>query len=243
MSGGIESRRVKAMAALFRRELASFFQTPVAYVVGVLFLAITAVLFFSVFFLFDRAEMRQFFGILPPLLALLMPALSMRLVAEERRRGTWEILSTLPFKNGDIVVAKFAAVWVTGLFLLLPTVIFVVTVAAFGRLDGGPVLGGYFGAALLIAAYSSIGVFASSVARNEIVALILGWVIALFLALLEGFLVLVPAALVPLFEFLSMGYHFNGFSRGLLDSRSVVYLVTVTIGFLTLARYRLDRLR
>ena len=65
-------------------------------------------------------------GVLPPLLALLMPALSMRLVAEERRRGTWEILSTLPFKNGDIVVAKFAAVWVTGLFLLLPTVIFVV---------------------------------------------------------------------------------------------------------------------
>ena len=130
--------RTRATAALFRRELSSFFQTPVAYVVGIVFLAVTATLFFSVFFLFDRAEMRQFFGSLPVLLALLMPALAMRLVAEERRRGTWEVLSTLPVRNTDVVIAKFLAVWVTGLFLLLPTVIFAVTVAGFGRLDPGP---------------------------------------------------------------------------------------------------------
>ncbi|MFW5745733.1 MAG: ABC transporter permease, partial [Spirochaetota bacterium] len=111
--------------ALFRRELNSFFQTPVAYVVGVVFLAASAALFFSFFFLFDRAEMRQFFRFLPLLLAVLMPALAMRVIAEERRRGMWEVVRTLPVRTSHIVLAKFAAVWVTGLFLLAPTVIFV----------------------------------------------------------------------------------------------------------------------
>tara|TARA_B100000614_G_scaffold141741_1_gene125875 strand:- start:460 stop:1200 length:741 start_codon:yes stop_codon:yes gene_type:complete len=235
--------RTRATAALFRRELSSFFQTPVAYVVGIVFLAVTATLFFSVFFLFDRAEMRQFFGSLPVLLALLMPALAMRLVAEERRRGTWEVLSTLPVRNTDVVIAKFLAVWVTGLFLLLPTVIFAVTVAGFGRLDPGPVIGGYLGAALLAAAYGAVGVFASSVARNETVALILGLVIALGLSLLNSFLVLLPAAIVPVVEYLSVGYHFSNFSRGLVDTRSVIYLVTLTVAFLMFARQRLDQLR
>ena len=235
--------RTRATAALFRRELSSFFQTPVAYVVGIVFLAVTATLFFSVFFLFDRAEMRQFFGSLPVLLALLMPALAMRLVAEERRRGTWEVLSTLPVRNTDVVIAKFLAVWVTGLFLLLPTVIFAVTVAGFGRLDPGPVIGGYLGAALLAAAYGAVGGFASSVARNETVALILGLVIALGLSLLNSFLVLLPAAIVPVVEYLSVGYHFSNFSRGLVDTRSVIYLVTLTVAFLMFARQRLDQLR
>ena len=211
--------------------------------VGIVFLAVTATLFFSVFFLFDRAEMRQFFGSLPVLLALLMPALAMRLVAEERRRGTWEVLSTLPVRNTDVVIAKFLAVWVTGLFLLLPTVIFAVTVAGFGRLDPGPVIGGYLGAALLAAAYGAVGVFASSVARNETVALILGLVIALGLSLLNSFLVLLPAAIVPVVEYLSVGYHFSNFSRGLVDTRSVIYLVTLTVAFLMFARQRLDQLR
>ncbi|MFW5695457.1 MAG: ABC transporter permease [Alkalispirochaeta sp.] len=236
-------RKIRGAWALFRRELSSFFQTPVAYVVGVVFLAVTATLFFSVFFLFDRAEMRQFFGLLPLLLALLMPALAMRVVAEERRRGTWEVLATLPIGNGEVVVAKFAAVLVTGLFVMLPTVIFVGTVSSFGPLDMGPVAGGYLGAVLLTAVYSAVGVFASSVARNETVALILGLVIALGLALMEGFLVLIPAAAVSLVEYLSLGYHFSGFTRGVIDSRSVVYLLTVATAFLLLARYRLDRIR
>lgn len=245
-TGATESdiqRRMRGTWALFRRELASFFQTPVAYVVGVVFLAVTATLFFSVFFLFDRAEMRQFFGLLPLLLALLMPALAMRVVAEERRRGTWEVLTTLPIRNGQVVMAKFTAVLVTGIFMLLPTVIFAATVSSFGPLDPGPVVGGYLGAVLLAAVYSAVGVFASSVARNETVALILGLVISLGLALMDGFLVLIPPMAVSLVEYLSLGYHFSGFTRGVIDSRSVVYLVTLTAAFLMLARYRLDRIR
>lgn len=237
------SARFRAGIALFRKELASYFQTPVAYIVGAVFLGVTASLFFSVFFLFDRVEMRQFFSSLPILLALLMPALSMRLIAEERRRGTWEILTTLPMRNIEILLAKFFSVWVTGLFLIAPTLIFTFTVSTMGNLDSGPVAGGYLGAILLIAAYSAVGIFASSITRNETTALIVGLVLTLLLALLNNFLILMPTLLVPLIEFLSIGYHFENFSQGIIDTRSVVYLLTLTAGFLMVSLYHLNRQR
>ena len=229
--------------ALFRRELNSFFQTPVAYVVGVVFLAASAALFFSFFFLFDRAEMRQFFRFLPLLLAVLMPALAMRVIAEERRRGMWEVVRTLPVRTSHIVLAKFAAVWVTGLFLLAPTVIFVVSAGLVGPLDPGPVIAGYVGATLLAAVYGAIGVFASSISRNETVALVVGLVISLVLGMLNQFVILFPGTVVSVLEFLSTGYHFDGFTRGIIDTRSVVYLLTLTAGFLILSRDQLDRQR
>ncbi len=235
--------RARATFALLRRELASYFQTPVAYVVGVVFLGVTATLFFSVFFLFERAEMRQFFGVLPLLLAIMMPALSMRLIAEERRRGTYELLVTLPLRNVDIVIAKFLAVWITGLFLLAPTLVFVVTVRSFGPLDLGPVTGGYFGTILLVAVYGAIGLFTSTIARNETVALVTGLVISLFFVLLDSFLILMPSSIVPFAEFLSLNYHFGGFAQGIIDSRSVVYLVSLAAGFLILAERQMTRQR
>jgi ABC-2 type transport system permease protein len=229
--------------ALFRRELNGFFQTPIAYVVGVVFLVASAALFFSPFFLLDRVQMRQFFAFLPLLLALLMPALAMRVVAEERRRGMWEIVSTLPLRTSEVILAKFAAVWVTGLFLLAPTLLFAVTVGSLGELDPGPVVSGYLGAVLLAAVYGAVGVFASSVSTNETVPLVLGLVISLFLALLNQFLILIPTELVGVLEFLSVGYHFDGFTRGIVDSRSVVYFVTLAVGFLVVSRYQLGRRR
>ncbi|MFP4409742.1 MAG: ABC transporter permease, partial [Spirochaetaceae bacterium] len=129
----------RGMYALFRRELSAYFQTPVAYVVAVVFLVATSLLFFSVFFLYDSAELRRFFSTLPLLLAVVIPALSMRLIAEERRRGTYEILATLPLRTIDIVAGKFLAVWVTSIFLLVPTLFYAVTVGTIGRLDPGPV--------------------------------------------------------------------------------------------------------
>jgi len=119
----------------------------------------------------------------------MMPALSMRLIAEERRRGTYELLVTLPLRNVDIVIAKFLAVWITGLFLLAPTLVFVVTVRSFGPLDLGPVTGGYFGTILLVAVYAAIGLFTSTIARNETVALVTGLVLSLFFVLLDSFLI------------------------------------------------------
>lgn len=231
------------MYALFRRELSAYFQTPVAYVVAVVFLVATSLLFFSVFFLYDRAELRQFFAVLPLLLAVVIPALSMRLIAEERRRGTYEILATLPLKTADIVVGKFLSVWVTSLFLLLPTLFYAFTVGSIGRLDPGPVVGGYIGALLLAAAYSAIGVFASSIARSEIVALVVALVITLSLGFVESFVVLMPPTIGAVVQFLSVTYHFDGFARGVVDSRSVIYLLSITFFFLMLAHRALTTRR
>lgn len=233
------SGRTTAMRALYTREIKAYFETPVAWVVAVIFLMASSLLFFSVFFLFERAEMRQFFSNLPVILALVMPALAMRLIAEERRRGTYEILATLPLSTTDIVVAKFLALWTTGVFLLVPTLLFALTVGTLGRLDPGPVLGGYFGAVLLTGVYAAIGVFTSSISRSETVALVLGLVLTLFFALLRSFLILVPALLVPLFEYLSIGFHFDGFTRGIIDSRSIVYFVTLATFFLVVSERRL----
>ncbi len=237
------TQRLTAGKALLQRELAHYFQTPTAYIVGALFLAVSAGLFFSAYFIFERVEMRRFFSMLPLLLAVIIPALSMRLIAEERRRGTWEILSTLPIGNLEIILSKFLAAWITGLFLLLPTVLFAFSVSATGALDFGPVVGGYIGAVLLVAVYSAIGVFASSLTSNEIVALITALVLSLSLALLDAFLILIPTGLLPFFEFLSVGQHFKGFAKGLLDSRSIVYFISLSSGFLMLALYRLNRQR
>lgn len=233
----LQSRRGNGMYALFRRELSAYFQTPVAYVVAVVFLVAASLLFFSVFFLYDRAELRQFFSFLPLILAVVIPALAMRLIAEERRRGTYEILATLPLRTVDILLGKFFAVWVTALFLLLPTLFFAVTVGSIGRLDPGPVVGGYIGAILLAGTYASIGVFASSISRSEIVALVVALVISLVLAFVESFVVLMPAALADLVQFLSATYHFSGFARGVVDSRSVVYLLSLS-GFFLLLSHR-----
>lgn len=232
-SGNLSSGR--GMYALFRRELAAYFQTPVAYVVAVIFLVATSLIFFSVFFLYDRAELRQFFSVLPLLLGVVVPALSMRLIAEERRRGTYEILATLPLRTVDILGGKFMAVWTTSIFLLVPTLFYAVTVGSIGPLELGPVVGGYLGAILLAGAYSAVGVFASSISRSEIVALVVALLITLSLAFVESFVVLMPPGVAGLVQFLSASYHFNGFARGVVDSRSVIYLLSLTLFFLMLS--------
>lgn len=238
-AGGAARGRLRATRALIGRELQGYFQTPVAYVVSAIFLVASALLFFSVLFLYDRADLRQFFGNLPLLLALFVPALAMRLIAEEKRRGTYEILATLPLGTAEVVIGKFVAVWITTLFMIAPTLLFALSVSALGRLDWGPVLGGYLGAILLAGAYGAIGVLASSLARSETVALVIALAISITLTLLETFLLLVPAPLTDVVQWFATTYHFSGFTRGVVDSRSILYFASVIVVALSLAEWRL----
>lgn len=230
---------LRRVAALYRRELSGFFQTPVAYVAAAIFAAANAAVFFAVFFLFDRAELRQFFAWLPLWLAFFMSPLAMRLVAEERRRGTIEILTTLPIGSGGIVAAKFFAAWTTGLFLLAPTVLLPLAVRAFGPLDPGPVVSGYLGAVLLTGLYAAVGLLSSTVARHEAVALILALLFSLALAAVQGLLVLLPGGVVDLVQFVGTSFHMGLFARGQIDLRSIVYLSSLTFVLLYAARMRL----
>lgn len=223
-----------------RRELAAFYSGPVAYIVAVLFLAFSGFLFFSTFFLINRAELRNFFSMLPVLFAFFIPALTMRLFSEETRSGSIETLLTLPVTAFDAVAGKFTAAFVSTAGMLLPTLVYAGTVFYLGSPDPGPLAGGYLGTLFLAAAFSAIGVFASSLTRNQIVAFFIAFTICIVMAMIDRFLVFLPSTVVGTLGFLSAGSHFESVARGIIDSRDLVYFASVTVLFLGLTVKALD---
>jgi len=133
-----------ASLVIARRELAAYFSGPIAYIVSGLFLAFTGFLFFSTFFLVNRAELRGFFALLPIMFAFFVPALTMRLFSEEWRSGSIETLLTLPVSSLDVSLGKFAAAFCFIVCMLLPTLSYVITATVLGAPDAGPIIGGYF---------------------------------------------------------------------------------------------------
>jgi gliding motility-associated transport system permease protein len=212
---------------IFRKEFRSYFASPIAYIVISIFLIISGWFFFSTFFLYGQAEMRGFFALLPFTCAFIVPAVTMRLFSEEFNTGSFELLLTLPVSHRDIVLGKFLAATAFSAMMLLPTLSYAASVALLGDLDWGPVVGGYAGAILLCAAFSAIGVFASSLTRNQIISFIVAMTACVVLTLLDKLLVFVPEPLVGLFQFLGADAHFQSIARGILDSRDVLYFLSI----------------
>lgn len=219
--------RYRETRAVVRKELASYFATPVAYIVITVFLAVTGWFFFSTFFLYGQAELRAFFQLLPLMLSFVVPAVTMRLFAEEKHSGSFEILMTLPVSTRDVVAGKMLAGSIFVMIMLAPTILYAVSVALVGSLDPGPVIGGYIGAALLGGAYSAIGVFASSLTKNQIVAFIIGLAVCLTLTLVDKFLFFLPSGLLNVLEYLGADYHFRNISRGIIDTRDILYFLSL----------------
>lgn len=218
--------------AIARREFQGYFNSLIAYVFLVIYLLLTGWLFFRVFFLNGQASMRLMFDIMPWVFLFFMPAVTMRLWAEEKKVGTMELLMTLPIKDLEAVLGKFlgaVALLVLALALTFPIP---VIVASLGNLDFGPVAGGYVAAVLMGSAYLAIGVFVSSLTQNQIVAFILGVVIIFGLYMIGSDIVLysVPARVASVLEYVSLGTHFESIGRGVIDSRDVIYYLCV-IGF------------
>jgi ABC-2 type transport system permease protein len=221
-----------AWAVILGRELSAHFSGPVAYIVTGLFLIFSGFLFFSGFFLVNRAELRSFFSLLPVLFSFFIPALTMRLFSEEKRSGTIETLFTMPVSGFDAAMGKFLAALGFSAIMLLPTLFYALTAAFLGDLDPGPVVGGYAGALLLAAAFSAVGVYASSTTKNQIVAFFVAFALCIFLALIDKFLIILPAWAAGPLEFFSAGYHFDSVAKGILDSRDILYFASVTSLFL-----------
>ena len=214
---------------IFNKEFKSYFVSPIAYIVISVFLIIIGWLFYSTFFLDRQANMTRFFSLLPVAFAFVVPAVTMRLFSEEINIGSYEILLTMPVTFRDIIIGKFlAAVGFVGI-MLLPTLFYALTTTILGKLDWGPVFGGYIGALLLGATYSSIGLLASSVTRNQVVAFIIGMAICLSLTLLIDFMLFfLPNFLVGIFQYLSANYHFQNIAKGVIDLRDILYFVSVS---------------
>lgn len=219
---------------IMKRELSSYFTSPIAYIVGALFLIITGVFFFPTFFINRRADLRNFFSLLPIIFCFFIPALTMRVFSEEKRSGTIETLMTLPVKISQIVWGKYLAALISSLVLLLPTIFYVITCCVFGKPDFGPIIGGYLGAIFLAASYCAIGIFASSVTKNQILSFFIAFAICGILTVLGIFSIFMPGFLVNISSFISSESHFESISRGIIDSRDVIYFVSLTAIFLAL---------
>ena len=230
-------------AVIVKRELGAYFTGAVGYIVIGLFLLISGFLFFNVFFLENRAELRRFFSTLPVLLAFFIPAVTMRLFAEERKSGSLETLMTLPVSSVDVVMGKFWASLAFTSVMIAPTLVYALTASLFGSLDAAPVVCGYLGAVFLAAAFCSVGLFASASTKNQIVAFFIGWALCILLALIDQFLLFLPVRLANFLGYLSAGSHFTSVSRGIVDSRDLVYFVSLTAVFLTLTVKTIDSRR
>ena len=212
---------------VFKKELRGFFFSPIAYIVITIFLLLSGWFFFSTFFLYNQAELRSFFNQLPITFAFIVPAVTMRLFSEELNSGSFELLSTLPVTSCQIVVGKFLAALTFIALMLLPTIFYALSAAALGDLDWGPVFGGYCGALLLAGAYTGIGLLASSLTKNQIVAFIVGMAICFMLTIFERMLFFVPESLLAIFAYLGSTTHFQNISRGIIDTRDLLYFLSI----------------
>ena len=222
--------------AITGRELRAYFDSPIAYVFLLAFAGASLFTFFNLgtFFSRGRADLRSLFNGVPFLMVLLVPALTMRLWAEERKQGTMEVLLTLPARDHELVLGKFLAslaLLATGLGLTLAMPF---TVAGLGNLDWGPVIGGYVGALLLGAGYLAVGQFVSATTENQILAFILALVVCLGLFGLgmETFAGLFPDRTASVLRSLGTGSRFESIARGVIDLRDLVYYLSLTSFFL-----------
>ena len=233
---------MRTIAALTRKEFRSYFHSPIAYIYLVVFLSFTSWFFFRGFFVMNVASMRAFFSLMPWVFLFLIPAVTMRLWAEEQKLGTMEVLMTWPVREHEAVLGKFlAALGLLAVSLVL-TFPLAATVFLAGDPDPGPILTGYLGLLFMGAAYLAIGLFASSLTENQIVAFITGVFLTFTLFVIgEGFVVVaLPSWLAPLFSWLGLGAHFSSIGRGVIDSRDVVYYLSVIFFFLYLNVLRLE---
>jgi ABC-2 type transport system permease protein len=219
---------MKQIIHIFEKEFRTYFVSPIAYIVISIFLLVTGWFFFMTFFLFDQADLRNFFGLLPITFSFVVPAVTMRLFSEELNVGSYEILLTMPVTFRQVVIGKFLASLVFVAAMLVPTLAYPISVAFLGELDWGAVMGGYIGALLLGASFSAIGLFASSLTRNQIIAFITGMAICFSLTLVDKMLFFLPQVLVGFLQYLGADFHFRNISKGILDSRDVLYFLGVS---------------
>lgn len=226
-----------------KREFASYFNGPAAYIVICLFLIILGVFFWNPFFVFNRVSVRSMFDLMSVLMIAAAPAMTMGLLAEEKRTGTVEVLLTMPIKDAEVILGKFLGALGLLAVLLLLTLPYPISVSTLGNLDWGPVIAGYLAVLLEGAAMLAIGVLASSWTENQLIAFFASGAMCFGLWVIGNFLPFVPEGVASVLEWLSFNYHFDSMLRGVIDSRDLIYFLSM-IGFsLTLAFRSLESRR
>ncbi|MBI1883114.1 MAG: Gldg family protein [Chlamydiae bacterium] len=239
---------MKNILILFRREWGAYFNSTIAYIFLIVFSLVTSSLYLLSFFLAGRIEMRSFFSGLPIMLVVFIPAITMRLWAEERKEGTFELLLTLPLKTRDLVLGKFFASLAFYAIALGTTASIPLMLKLLGKPDWGPILGGYFGSFLCGSFFIGLGLFVSGLCKDQILAFVVSMMTCLSFYLLGMPLVALQldgwtgtlALGTRILKFVAMTPHFEGVERGLLDARDVIYFLSMTALFLGLNVFYLE---
>jgi len=237
------------MIAILRKELNLFFASPIGYLVISVFLVINGLflwVFKGDFNILNAgfADLNSFFFITPWFFIFLIPAITMRSFSDEIRLGTIEILKTKPISNWEIVLGKYLGSFILIILALIPTLTYVYTVNQLGNpignLDFGSTLGSYFGLLFLASAFTSIGLFASTLSNNQIVSFIIGSILCFIL--FYGFDAMAELISFDNFQLANLGMntHFKSISRGVIDSNDIVYFISVSYLFLYLTKLKFD---
>jgi ABC-2 type transport system permease protein len=208
---------------IYKKELKSYFYSPVAYIVMVVFLIITGWFFTSSLFVAGVVSMRNVFDIIPFILLFFIPAISMRTFSEEKKAGTIELLLTKPITDFEIVLGKFFSTLTLAALAMAPTLIYAVSLKFLGPLDIGSIVSAYIGLLLMSGIYISIGLFSSSLTENQVVAFIISFLLIFALFMMNKILMFVPSPLVSIVEYISSDYHFSSITRGVIDTKDIIY--------------------
>ncbi len=226
-----------AIATIARRELGAYFGSLTAYIVVILFLLMMGGMFWMDFFQgIPELGMRRLFADAPLFLAFFAPAITMGLLAEEKRAGTLELLMTMPVSDTQIVLGKFLAAVTLLIVTFSLTLPYALSISTMGELDWGPILGGYAGLVLLGSTYVAVGLMVSAWTRDQIVSILLGFFMCFALYVLDRVFNNSSGVLAATLEYLSSNYHFQNIARGVIELSDVVYYVSVTAVCLTAAR-------
>jgi ABC-2 type transport system permease protein len=229
---------------LYKRELGDYFNSPMAYIAIVAFVLVAGVIGLAGIFGAEppRAELRPLFKWMPLIMVFIAPAIAMRLLSEEKSSGTMELLITMPVTDWQVVLAKYFSAFTVLFVAVLCTVPIAVTVAYMGALDKGVAVAAYLGVLLMGACYVAIGLMTSSWVKSQVVAFILGGVICgVFWALGSEYMGWMPDGVnAVLRQVFGLGYHFNNISKGILDSRDVIYYASLAVAALVFAQQSLE---
>ncbi|WP_397362997.1 gliding motility-associated ABC transporter permease subunit GldF [Olleya sp. R77988] len=236
------------MLAILKKEINSFFASPIGYLVIGIFLLLNGLflwVFKGEFNILDNgfADLSTFFLLAPWILIFLISAVTMRSFSDEKKQGTLELLLTKPISTLQLVLGKYFGAFVLIIIALIPTLLYVYTINQLGNpvgnLDFGSTLGSYFGLLFLVAAYTAIGVFASTLSDNQIVAFIVAVFLCLFFFI--GFEGIADVTSSNFIENLGMNAHYKSMSRGVLDTRDIIYFLSITVFFIALTKFNIKK--
>ncbi len=236
---------MRSIWVLTKKELASFFDSLAAYVMIIMFLGLSG--FFTWLsanniFVIGQADLQVFFGISYWTLFFFIPAITMRTLSEEKRSGTIELLSTKAVTDWQIVTGKFLGSLLLVIVALAATLPYYITVSRLGNVDHGAIIGGYFGLMLMSAMYISVGIFASSLTGNQIVAFLLALLIGIFFHILFEIMASGSTGMIGgILDYLSVRTHFESLSRGVFDTRDLIYFASFILAGLVLSESMLSK--